>query len=54
MREEMKIEIKRLNKEFGMKIVLVKNEKGEEIKMEERVEIMKGGKIKKIEGEREI
>lgn len=54
LREKMKIDIREMKKRIGIKIVLVKNEKREEIKMQERIEVLKKGKIEKIGQKRDI
>lgn len=54
MRVKKREEIVEMNRREGVKKIYVKKDKDEEIRMEERVEVMMGGKMIKIEKNGEI
>lgn len=54
MREEKKFELMDLKVKIGMKLMVVKKDKEEEMKMEESIEVMEKGRIMKVEKNEEV
>lgn len=54
LREEMQLEIKRLQSELGITVIFVTHDQSEALTMADRIAILEGGRVQQISGAREL